>query len=337
MAPLLSIVVPTRDRAALLARALDALACHSDPARLADVIVVDNGSGDDTATTCRDAARRHPHHPWRYVREPIPGLLSGRHRGAAEARGDVLCYLDDDALIQPGWCEAVLEGFTDPSVSLLGGPSRPSYEQPPPAWLEHLWRTIDGGRMLDSLSLIDCGPRPRVVEPYFVWGLNFSIRRGVLHECGGFHPDGVPARLLRFRGDGEGGLAYKLAERGLQALYHPGALVHHWLGAERLTLEALEQRAFAQGISDSYTVIRQAGAVPTTVASPVAEDRRAQGLREAVRDSGAAEALHELLGAARAAGRRFHESEVRRDPDLLAWVLRPDYFDYRLPAGGDAA
>lgn len=333
---MLSLVVPTRNRAPLLARCLDAMGRHLDPARLADVIVVDNGSGDGTEEVFAAAARRHPRLPWRYLREPMPGLLSGRHRGAAEARGEVLSYLDDDALVEPGWCEAVAGSFADRGISLVGGPSRPIFKGRPPGWLRHLWRDVEGVHMLDWLSLIDCGPEPRPVQPYFVWGLNFSIRRDAFEECRGFHPDGMPADLLRYRGDGEGGLAYKIAEKGLRTLYQPGALVSHVLPPARLTLVALEQRAFAQGISDSYTKIRQAGAVADDVGVTslgAAERRR---LRAAVRRFGSASALHRLLAAARDAGGRFHREEVRRDPVLLQWVLRADYFDYALPLGWDS-
>jgi GT2 family glycosyltransferase len=332
---LLSLVVPTRNRAPLLGRALEAVGRHADPALLTDVIVVDNGSNDETPAVFRAAQARHPRHPWRYVQEPMPGLLSGRHRGASEARGDVLCYLDDDAVVDAGWCEAVRAGFADASVSLVGGPSRPIFEGRPPRWLRHLWRDVDGVHMLDSLSLIDCGPEPRLVEPWFVWGLNFSIRRQALHECGGFHPDGMPSHLLRYRGDGEGGLAYKIAERGLRTMYQPRALVLHALPPDRLTLAALERRSFAQGISDSYTAIRKAGAVPDGAAEPASAGRRLMR-RAAVALFGSPRALHRLLASARAAGVRFHREQVRREAALLDWVLRPDYFDYALPAGWNA-
>lgn len=328
----LSLVIPTRDRPALLGRALAAIARHVDPRHAADVLVVDNGREAGTEAAFQAAAAAHPRLPWRLVHEPVPGLLSGRHRGAAEARGDVLCYLDDDALVTATWSETVRDAFADGAARLVGGPSAPLFERRPPGWLRHLWAGVaGGGRMLDLLSLIDCGPEPRPVEPWFVWGLNFSIRRDALAECGGFHPDGVPPPLLRLRGDGEGGLAYKLAARGERALYHPGALVHHVLPASRITLPAVERRAFAQGVSDSYTAIRAAGAAPPP--APPAAPRRTALRHARARFFGSALALKELVADARAAGRAFHEAEVRRDPRLLAWVLRPDYFDYSLPEG----
>jgi glucosyl-dolichyl phosphate glucuronosyltransferase len=320
----------------MLARALQSVAEAASPDDLVEVIVVDNGSTDETPDVCAAIRARFPRHPWRYCYDEIPGLLTGRHRGAAEAQGDLLCYLDDDVLLGPRWPSAVKEAFRDPNVALVGGPSSPLYEARPPSWLGHLWRDIEGGRMLDSLSLIDCGDREKAIEPYFVWGLNFAIRRAVLYDCGGFHPDGVPPHLIRFRGDGEGGLAYKIQGRALRAVYHPDARVAHVIPASRLTVGAFERRAFSQGVSDSFTRIRADGAVAPDLPGP-SRDRAGSWprwrLRASLLWSNGAAAVCALLARAHAAGVAYHQEEVRNDPALLAWVLRPDYLDYRLPEG----
>ena len=87
-----------------------------------EVIVVDNGSTDRTEATFKAARGAFSKHKWRYVYEPMPGLLSGRHRGAREAKGDVLAYLDDDVVLAPTWLEALEEAFRDRKAVLVGGP-----------------------------------------------------------------------------------------------------------------------------------------------------------------------------------------------------------------------
>lgn len=317
-------------------RALESIATVVSPSDAVEMLVIDNGSTDQTANVCYALKDKFPELEWRYFYDNMPGLLSGRHRGANEAQGEILCYLDDDALLAPTWLEALKNAFRDPSVGLVGGPSLPLYEVDPAPWVNALWRDVEGGRMCGYLSLIDLGNASRLIDPCLVWGLNFSIRKKVFHECGGFHPDCVPRVLQRYQGDGETGLTLKVKEMRLAALYHPGVAVTHVIPASRLTLEAFEQRAFYQGVCDSYTRIRREGIVPPAprkswkdmLRSIKGKVNRAELLRG--RD---AKAILYLLGRAYMAGVQFHQNECRHDLKLLAWVLKPDYVDYTLPEG----
>ena len=72
--------------------------------------------------------REMPHHRIRYLLEPEPGLLSGRHRGALESDGEILVFLDDDIEATAGYLHAILDAFKDPAVQLVGGPNLPRYE-----------------------------------------------------------------------------------------------------------------------------------------------------------------------------------------------------------------
>jgi hypothetical protein len=264
---------------------------------------------------------------------------NGRHRGAKEAHGEILAFVDDDIILAPGWFEALQEAFKDPSIALVGGPSRPHFEVEPPHWLDALWWCPDEGRLFPSLSLIDLGPCIRPCDAYFVFGLNFSIRRTAFKECGGFHPDTLPKKLQRYQGDGETGLCGKVKERGLRALYHPRAAVTHVVPASRLTPEYLEQRAFFQGVCDSYTQIRRerrvAPASDGTWKDPFRPTKWRLERMMLLRNP-TVKKIRRLLARAHYDGTQFHRKEVRQDPTVLEWVLRDDYFDYRLPGGWEA-
>src|SRR5829696_4271067 len=98
----ISIVVPTRNRAGSLLQTLISIATVVDASRdAAEIIVVDNGSIDDTAGVCREVKQRFPKHNWRYFYDETPGLLTGRHLGARESEADILAYLDDDVVLAP--------------------------------------------------------------------------------------------------------------------------------------------------------------------------------------------------------------------------------------------
>jgi glycosyltransferase involved in cell wall biosynthesis len=332
-----SIIVPTRNRARRLLQTLKSIASVVEASRDGlEIIVVDNGSTDGTSRICREIKECFPKHNWRYFYDDTPGLLTGRHLGAREAQGDILAFLDDDVLLGPSWLEAQEDAFGDPGVMLTGGPTWPHYEVEPPSWLDGLWIEFEKGvRVLGELSLVDLGPSKKEADPLYVPGGNFAIRKAAFRECGGFHPDSMPKLLQRYQGDGETGLALKMRARGLKALYHPGAAVKHVIPVSRLTPESFEQRGFFQGVGDSYHDIRCNGFTPARVKSWKDRVRPMKWKleREGLLRNPTVKNMRSLIVRARWAGRWFHEKEVRRDPKLLEWILKPDYFDYRLPEG----
>ena len=137
------------------------------------------------------------------VLEPLPGLVAGRHRALSACHEEVLIYLDDDVTLPSAWIEGILEPFADPEVHFVGCRYLPDYEHSPPHWLDGLWRENDHGfNVLPYLSLLDGGETSRPYRPMLVWGLCLAVRRETLIKLGGFHPDGYPWELRRFRGDG---------------------------------------------------------------------------------------------------------------------------------------
>jgi len=331
---LASVIIPTRNRAGFLARCLESLTRQTLPIESFEVLVVDNGSTDHTS----DVAKHYASFlQLIYVSAPDPGLHVGRHQGMWRANSDVLMFTDDDIEAEPGWVEAVAQTFVNSDVALVGGNNYPLFEEAPPAWLLRLWeRPVYKGKALPRLSVLNFGEGMFEINPGYVWGCNFSIRRDVLLEAGGFHPDGVPKDQLRYRGDGETHVSDFVRKSGLLTLFNSRASVRHVVPASRMTKAYFEQRAYAQGISDSFAEIRRNGglnkSLSTNVGRQLARLRSALGtcVRSLARAGDAVE--QELLAVRRAAGQAhrrgytFHQREVRADPTLLAWVLREHYW-----------
>ncbi|MEO8679306.1 MAG: glycosyltransferase family A protein [Vicinamibacterales bacterium] len=327
-----SILIPTRNRCEALRKTLESLAAIAPDAGNHEVIVVDNGSTDDTRAVAEHAAHALP--ALRYVFEPMPGLLSGRHRAAKEAKGDVCAYLDDDVQVGPEWLTGMTDAFRDPGVAMVGGPSTPLFRSEPPDWLAEFYAEDEQGRYCGWLSLFDGGDRIKDIDPCLVWGLNYAIRRPVLFDVGGFHPDNIPKALQRYQGDGETGLSLSVKRAGLKAQYHPKVAVQHVTPASRLTAEYFAERGFYQGVCNSYTQLREDGGRAAAPPSPSWLGRLRQFARDNIHgEQSPAAAMRRRTAAAYAAGHAFHQQEVRRDPTLLEWVLRPDYWDYQLPSG----
>ena len=329
--PVVSIIVPTRDRSAALVGFIASLAHCRDVSFSWELVVVDNGSTDGTAEAAGRAARELGGVRFRCVREPVPGLHAARHRGAREAEADVLVFVDDDIEASPSWLSALGDEFLDPAVELVGGPSHPRYMVAPPAWVEWTWATQpDGTRWCGALSLLEGGDVRREIDPVFVWGLNFAIRRDTLRRLKGFNPDALPWDLRRCRGDGETGLSLKARAAGIKAWYRPEALVYHVVPATRLTEEYFLRRSYLQGISDSFTAMRaDEDLEPRQAESLYRRGRRLAGravrpLRRGARRDPAFD-LKRRIAAAHAEGYGYHQVEAASDPALLAWVLREDY------------
>lgn len=252
----ITVVIPTLNRARLLGQTLQSLVAQpgiSSPD--CEVVVMDNGSTDGTTAVANhfEGLVRQ----FRYVKDATPGLHTGRNRAWQESQAEVIAYLDDDVLLSPTWLEGVRAAFADPKVVLAGGPVLPKFSSPPPAWLLELWGTDpDRDRLLGELSIIDFGQRRRVITANHVFGCNFLVRRKVLELTRGFHPDGMPKGLLRFRGDGESYVSEVVEREGWTTIYEPAAGLQHQVTEERLTPEYFCRRRYAQGISDSYAEVR---------------------------------------------------------------------------------
>ncbi len=102
-APLISVVVPTRDRPNALSRCLDALAAQTVDDSL-EILVVDDGSSSPRAVAT--AVARHPRAI--LIRRAGRGPAAARNVGARAATGAVVCFTDDDCLPEPQWAEQFL-------------------------------------------------------------------------------------------------------------------------------------------------------------------------------------------------------------------------------------
>jgi glucosyl-dolichyl phosphate glucuronosyltransferase len=170
--PRLSVVVCTYNRAELLDKCLRSLEEDLAERPHIEVIVVDNNSQDRTREVIDRYAASHS--GFRYVPEAQQGLSHSRNRGCEEAVGDYLVYLDDDALVPPGYLAHVLRVLREHRPEILGGPVYPYYDGPKPGWFK------------DEFEVRKFAPVSGFSTTCRVSGGNFIIRRGLLMELGCF-------------------------------------------------------------------------------------------------------------------------------------------------------
>lgn len=255
---IVSIIIPTFNRSHQLNRTLFSLMELKTSRDLFEIIVVDNGSTDNTKDVVIKYQIENSLTKIKYFYDPIPGLLTGRHRGANEAEADVLTFIDDDVHVSSTWLDTIIDVMENkPEISFLTGPNLPLYESYPPEWIEEFWNSTPyGGRMCDSLSLLDIGKNEIEIDPNYVWGLNFTVRKETFIELKGFQPDNMPPHLQMFQGGGETGLTQKGKKENKKALYNSGVLVYHEVPSSRLTPEYFDKRAYYLGLFLSYTELR---------------------------------------------------------------------------------
>lgn len=328
MAPKISIVISSLNRADLLAAALDSFMRQTFATSDFEALVIDNGSADHTTQVIRTYMTKLPNLLGLYDAEP--GLHTGRHVGMKAAKGDILVFADDDIEAFPSWLSSIKEGFSGPDVAMVGGNNFPMFLEEPPSWLQKMWerRGWGGVRAIPALSVIEFSGQRSLISPYQIWGCNFAIRKDVLLAAGGFHPDGMPKELIRFRGDGETHVSRYVAESGMKCVFHAGASVYHKVTPERMTYTYFRQRGFNQGVSDSYTVLRNedqpsSGSQRSSIARAASWSLRK--FRDIMCDHEMKQALQEIKLGHRE-GYAYHQKVYREDPEVRAWVHKPTYF-----------
>jgi glycosyltransferase involved in cell wall biosynthesis len=221
--PVASVVVPTRDRAGYLDATLASLA-DQDFAEPYEVIVVDDGSRDETAAVIRR------HDVRSLVHDPPRGPNAARNEGARVAEADLIALIDDDVFAPRGWLRELLEGARrHPDAQAFGGPIRARLEGPAPR---------SCGREAPPITTLDLGSAD--VETQLVWSANMLLRRSALELAGEFDES------LPTGGDEEEWLR-RLGERGGSVVYIARAGIDHRRVGDDARLRSLMRSAYHRG------------------------------------------------------------------------------------------
>ena len=214
MGPVLSVVIPTCNRAASLPGTLAGLQRQS--LRGFEVVVVAGPSTDDTDAVLAEFAAV------RVVRCPSAQVGLARNLGAEAACGDVLAFIDDDAVPRPDWLERLRRAYDDPAVDAAGG---------------YVWDAVNDRmqwRLCTSTRTgtvdVDASGAPgaylgRGVDPFlYLPGCNLSVRRSRLASVGGF--DEALSSIYE-----DTDLCLAIVDAGRRIAVCPDALVDHWSAA----------------------------------------------------------------------------------------------------------
>ena len=254
--PLVTVAVCTRDRTADLSRCLDALVEVDYPAL--DRLVVDNApSSDDTG---RLIESQYP--GVRYVRESNPGLDWARNRAIWEARGEIVAFTDDDAVVDRQWVTALVRVFTDDdevmAVTGLVVPHELETEA------QQIFEHYGGFGRGYQRRWYSRSRRPghqenlHIGAGQFGTGANMAYRRSVFAAIGGFDPALDVGTVTHGGGDLE--MFFRVIQEGFLLVYEPAAVVRH---RHRRTDAQLRSQIVTWGIGFHAYLIRSALNYPT--------------------------------------------------------------------------
>jgi len=245
----ITIAIPTHDRADLLAKTLASLRELLLPnGAEIECVVIDNASKDATSTVVADAAGDLPF-DLRLIRERRLGSSFARNRAIAEARGDFICFIDDDVIVEPRWLVELVGALDRRRLDVACGMVLPRFLAPPPSWLgTRLWVRL---AVHDSAAIERMAPQEaEVLHNYF--SANVGFRKEAFELFGTFREDlGVVGGNPISGEDTE--LFARIIARGGAVGFAPRARVHHLVGPERLTARYLRRKSFAFGIGSALT------------------------------------------------------------------------------------
>jgi O-antigen/teichoic acid export membrane protein/glycosyltransferase involved in cell wall biosynthesis len=170
--PRISVIIPTYNRLSSLVLTLESLWLQDFDSHAYEVIVVNDGSTDGTS----DYLRSHTKHPQlRYVEIENSGPYVARNRGAAVARGDILAFADDDCRYPTSWMTMIERTLRTTGADALAGA---------------VINDSDRNRLAmvyeDMNRYFAEAMNTRPGEALFVTTNNFSCRRTVFEQAGGF-------------------------------------------------------------------------------------------------------------------------------------------------------
>lgn len=208
----LSIIVVTYNRCNDLKESLDALLSLDDPP--GEIIVVDSNSSD---ATCKTITK----YPVKFITLNERSMVKARNKGWKIAKGDIVAFVDDDALVSKDWTKHILEPYSNKNVGGVVGrviSSRNSEITCVPSKNNAIGKVFNNGLVLGNFDLQTKNP----IEVDTQIGCNMSFRKNLLLKVAGFDEN---FRGNCFRDDTD--ISLRIKNLNYKLIFNPKALVLH--------------------------------------------------------------------------------------------------------------
>lgn len=246
----LTVAICTRNRAAPLTVALEALRQMQVPSTVQwDVLVIDNGSTDDTPGVIRKFSETLP-----IVSrvEPTKGVANARNRAAIEAKGDYVLWIDDDVSVEADWLATYARAIAaHPTIDVFGGTVIPVFEgDGPPPWLTRAIKYGTVGNVFCAVDLSRESPTFDRNSEKIPWGSNYALRR-TLYDTFRYDPNLGPGSSIAPLAD-ETEFIDRVLASGRTGIWVPEARVRHIIPRQRQSVQYLRHYYISCGLTLSY-------------------------------------------------------------------------------------
>jgi GT2 family glycosyltransferase len=175
------------------------------------------------------------------------GLSNARNAGIKSAAGEIVVFIDDDAVAAADWLKNLAKSYNDPNVVGVGGLIKPLWENGYPAWFPEELNWIVG-----------CSYKGLPESKSYVRnpiGCNMSFRKAVFERVGYFRSDlGRFGKMLLAGEEPELSLRILNAIPNAKIVYDPAAIVYHRVRKNRARLDYLFRRSFFEGLSKALII-----------------------------------------------------------------------------------
>jgi glycosyltransferase involved in cell wall biosynthesis len=243
----ISLVICTYDRQDVIEQCLEAASNQSLARREYEIVVVDNGSTDNTPSIVRGFGEGAGEDRVRCILEPARGVSHARNAGARAAASPIIAFIDDDAIADRDLLKQLVETFAEhPNAGCVGG----RIDLGLPAKLPR-WYSAEFAGHFSALDL-GCDAARRVSEHWhFPFGANVAYRQDVLRRAGFFST--ALGRQGRDCGGGEElDLEIRIAQLGYEIYYNPFARVKHLIPSYRLRWRYISGSSIVSGRNWAY-------------------------------------------------------------------------------------
>ncbi len=174
----------------------------------------------------------------------VRGLSDNRNAGIKKATGDIIAFIDDDAIADKKWVEIMVSNYTNPDILAVGGKLVPLWEKDRPWWFPEELDWIVGCTYKGH-------PQNKTKVRNFI-GCNMSFRREVFTRIGYFKQTiGRVGKVPLAGEEMEYCVRLLAAFHQGEILFDPEAIVYHKVDKQRESFKYILKRSYGEGVSKS--------------------------------------------------------------------------------------
>ena len=225
---MITLIICTYNREKYIGPLLDSIAKNDYPTTDYEIVLGDNNCTDNTLGVCEQFAATHPDITLRYVVETEQGLSVARNKGIEETKGEIIIYVDDDALVDEDYIRIYAEHFaTHPETMAAGGPIEPLYETEEPEWMSPYTKAL-------LTAWMNYGDKVREYPTgRYPGGGNAAYRKKVFDQVGLFNTE-LGRKGNALLASEEKDIFDKMHALDMQVLYLPTPVLHHIIPQTKL-------------------------------------------------------------------------------------------------------